>query len=351
MMTSFRETSVKVLLVLASLWTLQSCAQVSTRSRSADVELPPKTEAAATGAQEVSAEAGSPESFTPEAPEEPGEPLPPESPEEPVPGPYLTPEAPEEPGQPLMPETPEEPEPEPYLTPETPQEPEPGQPLMPETPEEPEPQPYLTPETPQEPEPGQTLTPETPQEPEQSQPLMPESPEEPEPGPYLTPETPQGSEPFAAVTDKRASTAGHPAKSERSAYVHLVRWKGETLSLIAQWYTGSWQNWKVLQRANPGTDPAGITIGDRIRVPERVLKRRDPLPFDFLSPPRPRTRPTRTRGEPTATDANVDLFGPVTAAAHKDEPAQEELDPFEPAEITGKPAEAQGQTGLFGPIE
>jgi hypothetical protein len=64
-----------------------------------------------------------------------------------------------------------------------------------------------------------------------------------------------------------------------------VRWQGETLSSIADWYTTSWQNWEALARANPNVDPKRIEIGDRIRIPEILLKTRKPMPSDFLSPP------------------------------------------------------------------
>jgi hypothetical protein len=63
-----------------------------------------------------------------------------------------------------------------------------------------------------------------------------------------------------------------------------VRWQGETLSSIADWYTASWQNWEAIASANPEIDPKRIEIDDRILIPEALLKTRKPMPFDFLSP-------------------------------------------------------------------
>ena len=35
--------------------------------------------------------------------------------------------------------------------------------------------------------------------------------------------------------------------------VHKVRYPGESVSIIAGWYTGEIDNWKVLAEVNPGT--------------------------------------------------------------------------------------------------
>ena len=45
-------------------------------------------------------------------------------------------------------------------------------------------------------------------------------------------------------------------KSDRINYFeHRVKWSGETLSLIAKWYTGSYGNWKAIAQANSGLNP------------------------------------------------------------------------------------------------
>ena len=61
-------------------------------------------------------------------------------------------------------------------------------------------------------------------------------------------------------------------------YKHTVRWPGESLSLIASWYTGSFKNWRKLAKANPGLNPNRIKGGNVIMIPPSMLKTRVPLP-------------------------------------------------------------------------
>ena len=68
------------------------------------------------------------------------------------------------------------------------------------------------------------------------------------------------------------------AKSIQGYYKHTVRWPGESLSLIASWYTGSSKNWQKLAQANPRLNPNRIRGGDVIFIPSRLLKTRVPLP-------------------------------------------------------------------------
>jgi hypothetical protein len=150
--------------------------------------------------------------------------------------------------------------------------------------------------------------------------------------------------------EEEARVKPPPMAPEPTPYVHVIRWKGETLSLIAQWYTASWKNWEVLAMANPGIDPDRIMVGNRIRVPESLLKKRKPMPFEFIPPSPSRTRQKSTAGEPRTDADEVVLFGP-TEATTRHEPAPEGIKLFEPAEIAGKPAEIPEQTGLFGPME
>ena len=64
---------------------------------------------------------------------------------------------------------------------------------------------------------------------------------------------------------------------------HTIKWRGENLSIIARWYTGSSKNWMNLIEANPGIKPRRIEIGDSILIPEALLETRQPMPIDFLS--------------------------------------------------------------------
>lgn len=66
-------------------------------------------------------------------------------------------------------------------------------------------------------------------------------------------------------------------------FEHRVKWSGETLSLIAKWYTGSYGNWKAIAQANPGLNPNRIAVGDTIKIPPEMMKTQKPLPRKVVS--------------------------------------------------------------------
>ena len=72
------------------------------------------------------------------------------------------------------------------------------------------------------------------------------------------------------------------AGKSTSYYQHKVRWEGETLSLIAKWYTGSQKNWKVLAKSNSWLEPNDLSVGHRIFIPRKLLKTKKPMPRDFV---------------------------------------------------------------------
>lgn len=84
--------------------------------------------------------------------------------------------------------------------------------------------------------------------------------------------------PGKLVKKKAAPTEAFAAKHRVHYFVHQVRWRGETLSLIAKWYTGHYTNWKALARANPELNPNHITLGDRIHIPAEMMKTKKQLP-------------------------------------------------------------------------
>jgi hypothetical protein len=61
-------------------------------------------------------------------------------------------------------------------------------------------------------------------------------------------------------------------------YKHTVRWPGESLSLIASWYTGSSKNWRKLAKTNPRLNPNRIKVGNVIMISPSLLKTRVRLP-------------------------------------------------------------------------
>ena len=72
------------------------------------------------------------------------------------------------------------------------------------------------------------------------------------------------------------------AGKSTSYYEHKVRWEGETLSLIAKWYTGSQKNWKVLAKDNSWLEPNDLSVGHKIFIPRNLLKTKKPMPRDFV---------------------------------------------------------------------
>jgi hypothetical protein len=90
------------------------------------------------------------------------------------------------------------------------------------------------------------------------------------------------------VSGKIAPPAPSPSsapvdQSKDSFYVHTVRWKGETASIIAAWYTGDGGNWKALAEANPQVNMNRIHGGIKILIPEALLNTRNPLPQYFVN--------------------------------------------------------------------
>jgi len=70
----------------------------------------------------------------------------------------------------------------------------------------------------------------------------------------------------------------YTGKYRKSYYQHTVRWSGESLSLIASWYTGTQKNWRKLAAVNPHLNPTRIAVGNVILIPTAMLKTRVPLP-------------------------------------------------------------------------
>lgn len=106
----------------------------------------------------------------------------------------------------------------------------------------------------------------------------------------------------------------HIGKAEKiSYYTHTVQWSGETLSIIAGWYTGDIENWKALVKANPDINPNLIVKGIKIRIPEDLLKKKDPMPKNyvesFYQKPVEKVAPGEA-SPPSPREERPELFGP-----------------------------------------
>lgn len=86
---------------------------------------------------------------------------------------------------------------------------------------------------------------------------------------------------FSSSEDEQAAIQPGPEKP--SYFEHRVKWSGESLSLIAGWYTGRYGNWKAIARANPGLNPNRIAVGDLIYIPPELMKTQKPLPRKVVS--------------------------------------------------------------------
>ena len=63
---------------------------------------------------------------------------------------------------------------------------------------------------------------------------------------------------------------------------HTVMYSGETLSIIAKWYTGQAGNWEALLDHNPEVDPRRLRIGDLVKIPQELLIRDESMPKKFV---------------------------------------------------------------------
>jgi hypothetical protein len=111
------------------------------------------------------------------------------------------------------------------------------------------------------------------------------------------------------------------AQPQPALYLHTVKYRGETLSIIALWYTGNHDSWKKIAQGNPDLDPNRIFPGDEILIPEGMLKTHDPLPKEFVD--RIYSKASKEKGQPRARTQAID-------------PQQEDLKLFGPRKTTRK---------------
>jgi LysM repeat protein len=87
--------------------------------------------------------------------------------------------------------------------------------------------------------------------------------------------------------------------AEPAPYAHTVRQSGETLIAISRWYTGATDNWKRLVDVNNGLNPRRIRVGDKILIPEELMKTHQPMPADFMALKAPqKSVPSRVKAPP-----------------------------------------------------
>jgi hypothetical protein len=143
------------------------------------------------------------------------------------------------------------------------------------------------------------------------------------PAPAPSPKTqPIPEKPAFAVQEPPPSPPSPPppppvkeTKPQPALYLHTVKYRGETLSIIALWYTGNHDSWKKIAQGNPDLDPNRIFPGDEILIPEGMLKTHDPLPKEFVD--RIYSKASKEKGQPKVRTQAIEtqkeelkLFGP-----------------------------------------
>lgn len=130
-------------------------------------------------------------------------------------------------------------------------------------------------------------------------------------------------EPMPKFSDKSKQGSSKPLPIQptgRNYYSHRVTLQGESVSIIAKWYTGDLKNWKILAEANPNLNPNRIELGDEILIPEDLMIRRDSISKSFVDsftqkkrkistspPPTPISPPPP---EPAEEDNDIELVPP-----------------------------------------
>lgn len=109
----------------------------------------------------------------------------------------------------------------------------------------------------------------------------------PEPAPAISNTVPRTALPAAKQTAPVVQTEKEQPSSQTNSrltvspsgdIVHRVSFPGETLRMIANWYTGDVENVDRIVGINGLSDPNFLAIGQEILLPRYLLKRTDPIP-------------------------------------------------------------------------
>jgi nucleoid-associated protein YgaU len=96
-------------------------------------------------------------------------------------------------------------------------------------------------------------------------------------------------------------------------FAHTVKQNGEKMEVIASWYTGNSANWKVIARANPKLNSNHLVAGNKIYIPSKLLKTRQPIPNSQTAPTveTPKLKPaTVEKKMPAIEEEEIKIFGP-----------------------------------------
>jgi len=102
--------------------------------------------------------------------------------------------------------------------------------------------------------------------------------------------------------------AAHGESPVSSFYVHRVTWTGESLSIVAKWYTGNLENWRTLAKANPEIKPEFLQVGMKIRIPEAMIVNPNAMTQEFVASHYPKD--SKRSKSPQSDSADLPLIGP-----------------------------------------
>ena len=150
----------------------------------------------------------------------------------------------------------------------------------------------------------------------------------------LAPLDPSGTAAHAQVSvfEDTGEDAVHDHAVDQDVTLHTVQWPGESLSLIAAWYTGDPRNWTILAAINGGDGSDAVRASEVILIPKALLTTETPMPRAFVdfytqrdsgrlprkAPPQARRNPKpsprkearpRPPSEPPPAEP-LELFGP-----------------------------------------
>ncbi len=122
---------------------------------------------------------------------------------------------------------------------------------------------------------------------------------------------PAGVQQEKGQEEKVAPTVAPPTPvKEETYYIHTVKWPGESLSIIAAWYTGDLQNWKVLAEANPDINPNKVFERMKIKIPESIMNTKAPMTKEHVDSFYPKPKKAAPRPAAPPPDDEPKLFGP-----------------------------------------
>lgn len=73
---------------------------------------------------------------------------------------------------------------------------------------------------------------------------------------------------------------------QKEDVVHNIKYKGETLALVSQWYTGSIHNWKKIMEYNGLASETSLQLGGTIKIPGELVVNREPMPLSEIKLPK-----------------------------------------------------------------